>query len=392
MSTRPLRILHLTAGSDAGGLSRYIHDLCQATVGAGHEVAVAGERGAWHWLFEHVPWPWIDAPMKGGPLALWHSRKILRRFVDSHPVDILHAHYRRATMVGRGLQHGGSGGRRPPLLYTLHLSHIPLNWPRRWLTDFGDHTHVASAGARQWLMDEGGLSPERITVIPHGIDPHRFCRPDDSARSLARGNLGIQGAGLVAAYVGRLDYPKNEAWLVDLAEASRQRLPHLRIVLAGDGPNQSRIARQVVKRGLGDRITLLGHRDPLLVYHAADALLLPSAREGFSLVCIEAMSTGIPVLRTRTSGSSETIVEGVTGRTVAIDRDPFIAAAMDFLSDLPALRRMGAAAAEHVRQHLTFQRQFEQTLALYQRLAAAEAPISLASAGAGTHDVPSADR
>jgi len=330
--------------------------------------------------------------MKGGPVALWHSRKILRRFVDSHPVDILHAHYRRATMVGRGLQRGGSGGRRPPLLYTIHLSHIPLNWPRRWLTDFGDHTHVASVGARQWLLDEGGLSPERITVIPHGVDPQRFCRPDDAARSLARENLGLQGGGLVAAYAGRLDYPKNEAWLVDLAEASRQRLPHLRIVLAGDGPNQSRIARQIVKRGLGDRINLLGHRDPLLVYHAADALLLPSAREGFSLVCIEAMSTGIPVLRTRTSGSSETIVEGVTGRTVAIDHDQFIAAAMDFLSDLPALRRMGAAAADHVRQHLTFQRQFEQTLALYQRLAAAEAPISLASAGAGTHDVPSADR
>ena len=46
-----LSILHLLAGSDAGGLSRYVFDLCSALHAQGHRVAVAGERGAWHWLF-----------------------------------------------------------------------------------------------------------------------------------------------------------------------------------------------------------------------------------------------------------------------------------------------------------------------------------------------------
>ncbi len=65
-----MRILHLTAGSDAGGVSRYIFDLCSAMSAAGHQVAVAGERGAWHDLFAAAPFPWIDAPLKGGPLTL----------------------------------------------------------------------------------------------------------------------------------------------------------------------------------------------------------------------------------------------------------------------------------------------------------------------------------
>jgi glycosyltransferase involved in cell wall biosynthesis len=55
---------------------------------------------------------------------------------------------------------------------------------------------------------------------------------------------------------------------------------------------------------------------------------------------------------------------------VPIDRDAFIAAAVEFLSlPLETLRRMGTAASEHVRRHFTFQRQLEQTLALYRRIA-----------------------
>jgi glycogen(starch) synthase len=113
---------------------------------------------------------------------------------------------------------------------------------------------------------------------------------------------------------------------------------------------------------------LLGRRDPLPLYHAADALLLPSEREGFSLACAEGMCTGLAVLRTATSGTGELIVEGVTGRSTAINHDAFVDAAISFLSDKAALVRMGQAAAEHVRTNYTFARQVDQTVALYRRL------------------------
>ena len=102
---------------------------------------------------------------------------------------------------------------------------------------------------------------------------------------------------------------------------------------------------------------------------ATDLLMLPSGREGFSLVCAEAMSVGVPVLRTRTSGVAETVVENVTGRSVPIDHDAFLNAAVVMLSDPDALARMGTAAARHVREHLTFDRQLAETVALYNRLA-----------------------
>src|SRR5580692_345443 len=94
---RPLRILHLTAGSDAGGLSRYVFDLSMAMHAKGHDVTVAGQRGAWHWLFDSAPFPWIDVPLKGSAFALRRAADQLKAHLDKHPVDLLHVHYRRCA-------------------------------------------------------------------------------------------------------------------------------------------------------------------------------------------------------------------------------------------------------------------------------------------------------
>ena len=336
-------------------------------VARGHQVAIAGRRGPAHDIFQQAPWPWIDLPLDGGPLALWNSVRRLRRYLADHPVDLLHAHYRKAVHVGRWIQHTIP----VPLLFTLHLSHLQNRAPwRRWFSDFGDHTHVASQQARQWLLRDARLPPEKISVIPHGIDPLRFPRADAHDRQKARQFLRIADNQCVAIYVGRLDYPKNVMWMLDLA-AQRKLLPNLQILLVGDGPEEARLRSRITADGLADRVRLLGHLDdPLPAYQAADALLLPSLREGFSLVTAEAMSVGIPVLRTRTSGTEELIREGQTGISVPIDHDAFIAGCVEFLADRAHLAALGRHAADHVRSHFTFDRQLQQTLDLYRRLIA----------------------
>jgi glycosyltransferase involved in cell wall biosynthesis len=360
-----LRVLHLTAGSDAGGISRYLLDLCSAMHEAGHEVAIAGEQGAWHDRFINMPWTWIDAPLKGGPLKLAKATNILRDYLSRHPVDVIHTHYRKPTLVARRLQRQ-TGNK---ILYTLHLSHIPIGGIRGWLSDFGDHVHAAASDARDWLIQEARVPAERVTLIPHGIPIDRFPIVDAESRHRARQDLALADSNRVALYVGRLDWPKNEGWLLDLAAGSRTQIPELRVLLAGAGPNEQSLARRIVAEGLGDRVRLLGECDPLPLYHAADALLLASQREGFSYSCAEAMCAGIPVLRTRTSGTRELIVEGVTGRSVEIQRERFLSAAVDFLADDASLSEMGTGAALHVRQNFTLQKQIENTLALYRTLA-----------------------
>ena len=364
MSQEPIRVLHLTASSDTGGTTRYIYDLCEAMRRRGHHVAVAGRKGTWQDLFNQAQWQWIDVPLDGGPAALCRAVGRLKRYLDEHPVDLLHAHYRKAAIVGRRLARASGA----PLLFTLHLSHIPMSTLWRWLSDFGDHTHAVSTEAARWLTDAAGLTPDHITVINNGIDTSRYLPATEHDRREARESFGLPPDATVAAYVGRLTDSKNPDWLIDLAAASSERLPGLHILVAGDGPLEPTMKLRIEQQRLADRIHLLGHRDPLAVYQAADALLLPSAIEGFGLVCAEAMAVGVPVLRTRTSGTEALVVEGETGRSTPIDRRAFIDAATDFLSNRQELRRMGQHGIAHVADHLTAESQLERTLGLYRRM------------------------
>jgi len=371
---RPLRVLHLTAASDAGGLSRYVVDLTAAMHAAGHALAVMGDVGAWQHVFDAAPVPYVRVPLQRGAVGFARSVTAARAFVREFRPDVVHTHYRRATALARAAIATARGrDRRPPVLYTVHGSHIAMGWPRNWLTDFGDHTHAPSADVVDWLVRDAGLSLERITVIPHGVDVARFTPADAAGKAAARAALDLPADATVAAFVGRLDHPKNADWMLDVAAAARDRVAGLRVVLAGDGPDEPALRRRIAAEGLGDRVTLLGHRDPLVVYHAADAVLSPSLREGFSLAAAEAMAAGVPVLRTRTSGTTELIVQGVTGRWTPIDRRAFAAAAVEFLSDRAKLAAMGAAAASHVHSQFTHAGQVERTLDLYRRLTTAAA-------------------
>jgi glycosyltransferase involved in cell wall biosynthesis len=369
-----MHVLHLTLASDAGGLSRYIADISAATAAAGHRVTVAGDVGAWQWLFDAMPIDYVKIPLKREIFSFRRSRAMLRAALGDAPIDIIHTHYRRATLLGRriGRDLVAGGHARPPLLYTLHLSHISLRWPRRWLSDFGDYTHAASVDAREWLINDAGVAAERIALIPHGIDTQRFVPPSPQRRNAARRALNIAPTDLVALFVGRLDHPKNEEWMLDVAKAARKAgMSNLKILLAGEGPHEQELIRRIYTMGLVDTVRLLGHVDTLPVYQAADALLLPSGREGFSLVCAEAMAVGLPVLRTRTSGTRELIVEGVTGQSVPINHSAFVSAAVEFLRDRDALVRMGKAARQRIEEQFTFDRQASDMLKLYEQLESA---------------------
>ncbi len=372
---QPLRILHLTYASDAGGLSRHVIDLARASRVAGHHVEFAGDVGVWQDQFDAQRLTYHRVPLKSGAIGFYNSFRSLRKLP---PFDLIHAHYRRATLLGRALQRSWKSNDEHikqnsvlkvcPLVVTLHLSHINVGGWRRWFSDFGDHTIAASNDARKWLESDARVPADRISVIPHGIDCSNFPLRTQVDRVSARAQLGLSDQALLAIFVGRLDHPKNEDWMIDVLETHASRLPNLIVALIGEGPHERALRHRVDQLGLAHRILITGPQNVLPWYQAADALLLPSTREGFSLVCAEAMSVGVPVLRTRTSGTSELIIEGDTGRSVPIDRDAFVKAAGEFLSNQQVLIEMGQRASGHIRDHFRYERQVEETLSLYARL------------------------
>jgi glycosyltransferase involved in cell wall biosynthesis len=198
-----------------------------------------------------------------------------------------------------------------------------------------------------------GIAPrEKITVLLggsiNGVDAERRFRPADAeGRRSARAALGLPPEARVIGFVGRVVREKGVVELRDAWRALRDALPDARLVLVGPREPHDPIPPEVAAGLEGDpRVTLAGQdRDTVRWFRAMDVVALPSWREGFPVVPLEAAAMALPVVATRVPGCVDAVVDGVTGRLVP-PRDPAaLAAALRAYLDDPALRAAHGAAA-----------------------------------------------
>jgi len=198
---------------------------------------------------------------------------------------------------------------------------------------------LAVSAALKTDMAALGMPGEKIAVHHTGIDLDRF-RPADKAAAKMR--LGIEGPLLVS--VGALVPVKGQA----LAIAALAALPGATLILAGEGPERARLEHEARRQGVAERVRFAGAvphgaLPPLL--QAADAMVLPSEREGLANAWVEALACGVPLVVPDVGGAREVLDRPEAGRIAA--RDPrAIAAAVDaVLAAAPDAERVRAAAA-----------------------------------------------
>jgi glycosyltransferase involved in cell wall biosynthesis len=158
--------------------------------------------------------------------------------------------------------------------------------------------------------------------------------------------------------------------------AVRARHPHLRAVIAGDGPLRTVVAREVARLGLEEAVELPGFvpagRLSELMAGAA-CVVVPSRRDGHGMVAAEAAAAGAPVVVAEGPDSAlpELVVEGVNGAVAASAEPDDLAGAIErVLHGGPALRGSTAAWWERNRERLSAQASIERVRALYRELRA----------------------
>lgn len=171
----------------------------------------------------------------------------------------------------------------------------------------------------------GGPQP---TVLPNPVIeavPHTLPR-----RALAGPPLRIVAAG-------RLVPAKGFDLLVDACARLRDRGHDVHATIHGEGAGHVALARSIAAAGLCDRVVLAGHADPLAAsLAAADLCVVPSRREGFGNVAIEAMAVGTPVLATRSGGPESFIRDRVNGFLAPAGDAEALADAIAGLAEKPA--------------------------------------------------------
>jgi glycosyltransferase involved in cell wall biosynthesis len=195
---------------------------------------------------------------------------------------------------------------------------------------------LAVSAALKASMEELGMAAGKIRVHYTGIDLDRF-RP--APRAAAKAALGVEGPLLVSA--GALIPIKGQR----LAIEALRELPGATLFLVGDGPERGALERLARSLGLAERIRFLGNRPhdelPALLA-AADAMVLPSEREGLANVWIEALACGTPVVISDVGGAREVVDRTEAGRLVPREPAAIAAAVRELLvtpADPEAVRR-----------------------------------------------------
>ncbi len=150
-----------------------------------------------------------------------------------------------------------------------------------------------------------GVSPERVHVVPEGLDSKRFS-PGDQVE--ARRRLNLDPNGPLVLFVGNLLMSKGVGVLIEAMARLSQRDAFTSCLLVGQGPDEKRIRGLIERLGLGRRVILAGSRphDELPEwYRASDVVALPSFSEGIPNVLREAAACGRPYVATRVGGIPE---------------------------------------------------------------------------------------
>jgi glycosyltransferase involved in cell wall biosynthesis len=219
----------------------------------------------------------------------------------------------------------------------------------RLIAALATQTLIDSPSQRDFLVAEGVMSQAKAEVIGKGsicgVDGVRF-HPDAQARREVRDSLGIPPNAPLLLFLGRLNRDKG---VLDLATAFMllvRRVPDAWLVLVG--PDEEGLVPGIMKTcaGAADRVRHLDFtREPERYMAAADIFCLPSYREGFGTVVIEAAAAGLPSVASRIYGITDAVVDGVTGLLHPPgDAGAIEAVLAQLLADAPMRRTMGEDA------------------------------------------------
>lgn len=211
------------------------------------------------------------------------------------------------------------------------------------------HVLAVSQSERQFLEVQGVARSGQVRVLGSGsisgVDMARF-RPDPEARSSLRKERAIPDDAVVCLFLGRLTADKGVFDLVQAFALSGEKNSKLWLVLVGpDEEGVSQLLRSSLKGETARRMLVEGFtHTPERYIAAADFLCLPSYREGFGMVVIEAAAAGIPSVGSRIYGVSDAIVEDETGLLVPLGDATQLAVALSRLAGDEALRARLALA------------------------------------------------
>ena len=288
----------------------------------------------------------------------------LRRVIGRSRANVVHAHTAHAAAIA-ALACMATSAR----LVVARRVDFPLRRNIGTRLKYGRaQAVIAVSHAVGRIVAAGGVAPERLHVVPDGVDLARRVRP--AGRDVLA-SLGVADGAPLVVQVAALVPHKDPLTFVRAMRVAQGRVPALRALIVGEGPLRSAVHAEVARLGLEQSVMLTGFRrdaDELLA--AAQVATLSSAEEGMGSVLLDAMAFGVPIAATRAGGIPEVVADGETGLLCAPgDPDGLAANVVRLLNDRELAVAMTARAHARVKE-FSVERMVERTIAVYESVAA----------------------
>jgi glycosyltransferase involved in cell wall biosynthesis len=335
-----------------GGAERWYRNVAERLAGEGHDVTYLtlrqwprGTRPELPGVRVRAVGPrmalYVDGRRRVAPPLVFGAGVLVHLLRHGRSYDVVHtASFPYFSLLAAGAVRRGGNYR------------LVVDWHELWSREYW-REYLGPAGGRiGWLVQRACVRLHQVT----------FCFAQVTAQRLREAGVGgpvsvLEGeydgsllpapprpAEPIVVFAGRHIPEKRVPALVRAFAAVRERAPELRLVIYGDGPQRPEVLALIDELGLRDVATAPGFVDSAVIDDAlatALCMVLPSRREGYGLVVVEAAARGVPsvVVAGPDNAATELVAEGENGFVASSDAPEQLAAAILRVRDCgPALR------------------------------------------------------
>ncbi len=233
-----------------------------------------------------------------------------------------------------------------------------------------DKFYVAnSQHGLQSVLDNMKLPEKKLQMIHNGLELNE---PEVTAVSIRKElefEFGLDEKAIIIGIVAQLRPPKRHDLLIRAVARLKDRYPHVRLLIIGQGDIEIDLKSLAMEKGIEDRVIFTGYRsDVSRLLYGMDIFALPSEVEGQPVSILEAMNAGLPVAAARAGGIPEVVSAGKTGLLCEPGSiDDLCQILIRLLESSDLRQRMGHAGQERVKRLFSVERMTKKFEGLYQR-------------------------
>lgn len=349
------RVLHAITPSRMAGAETFLSRLLSRATPGDFEARCVASAGP---VLDRLVEAGIDAHPRGiGGKANLLAVSRLHRAAKEFDAQLLHSHLSSASWWCGWLEQFGG----PPSVGHVH-GFTSLSWHR-----MQSHLIACSHAVKRDLV-ERGIPAGQVSVMHCPVDPTDVAATRSPAS--VRDELGASASTKVVGTFAHLSEKKGYRELVEAAAVVIRELPDCQFWCCGEGPLREELESRSRALGISDRFRLLGFRNDVAdLMGAIDVMALPSHREPFGLVYVEAALCECPTIACDRGGAPEIVVPGETGLLVPPrSPDSLASAILEVLGDAALASRMGRHGNERCRELFGWDNYLRDLCELYDRV------------------------